>query len=106
MARKLRIQYPGAIHVMNRGDLPSSDYGKASRREAIFEDDEDRQRLRRKGEARKIELAWELRSQTTMPLAWIAERLNMGTREYLAWLLRHRGESRLAAPADRSLLRI
>src|SRR5436190_13635848 len=33
MARKLRIQYPGAIyHVMNRGD----------RREAIFEDDEDR----------------------------------------------------------------
>jgi putative transposase len=36
MARKLRIQYPGAVyHVMNRGD----------RREAIFEDDEDQQRL-------------------------------------------------------------
>ncbi len=36
MARKLRIQYPGAIyHVMNRGD----------RREAIFADDRDRQRL-------------------------------------------------------------
>ena len=36
MARKVRIQYPGAIyHVMNRGD----------RREAIFEDDEDRERL-------------------------------------------------------------
>ena len=36
MARKLRIQYPGAIyHVMNRG----------YRREAIFEDDEDRERL-------------------------------------------------------------
>ena len=36
MARKLRIQYPGAIyHVMNRGD----------RREAIFEDDKDRERL-------------------------------------------------------------
>jgi len=33
MARKLRIEYPGAIyHVMNRGD----------RREAIFRDDEDR----------------------------------------------------------------
>ncbi len=33
MARKLRVQYPGAIyHVMNRGD----------RREAIFVDDEDR----------------------------------------------------------------
>ena len=36
MARKLRIQYPGAIyHVMNRGD----------RREAIFADDADRQRF-------------------------------------------------------------
>ena len=36
MARKLRIQCPGAIyHVMNRGD----------RREAIFEDDQDRGRL-------------------------------------------------------------
>jgi putative transposase len=33
MARKLRVQYPGAIyHVMNRGD----------RRESIYEDDEDR----------------------------------------------------------------
>jgi REP element-mobilizing transposase RayT len=33
MARKLRVQYPGAIyHVMNRGD----------RREAIYEEDEDR----------------------------------------------------------------
>ena len=34
MARKLRVQYPGAIyHVMNRGD----------RREPIFKDDPDRQ---------------------------------------------------------------
>src|SRR6266436_9180738 len=34
VARKLRIQYPGAVyHVMNRGD----------RREAIFEDDQDYQ---------------------------------------------------------------
>jgi hypothetical protein len=36
MARKLRIQYPGAIyHVMNRGD----------RREPIFQDDFDRERF-------------------------------------------------------------
>ena len=36
MARKLRIQYAGAVyHVMNRGD----------RREAIFEDGQDRQRF-------------------------------------------------------------
>jgi putative transposase len=36
MARKLRVEYPGAIyHVINRGD----------RREPIFKDDEDRQRF-------------------------------------------------------------
>ena len=36
MARKLRVQYPGAIyHLMNRGD----------RREPIFRDDHDRQRF-------------------------------------------------------------
>jgi len=36
MARKLRIQYPGAIyHVMNRGD----------RRELIFADDQDRRQF-------------------------------------------------------------
>ncbi len=36
MARKLRVEYPGAIyHVMNRGD----------RRELIFMDDADRQRF-------------------------------------------------------------
>ena len=36
MARKLRVEYPGAIyHLMNRGD----------RREPIFKDDRDRQRF-------------------------------------------------------------
>ena len=36
MARKLRVEYPGAIyHLMNRGD----------RREPIFRDDEDRERF-------------------------------------------------------------
>jgi len=36
MARKVRVEYPGAIyHVMNRGD----------RREEIFRDDDDRQRF-------------------------------------------------------------
>jgi hypothetical protein len=63
-------------------------------------------RARRKGEPRKVELAWELRSQTTMPLTWIADRLNRGTRGHLAWLLHHRGQSRLALPADQGLLRI
>jgi len=37
-----------------------------------------------------VDLAWKLRSQTTLPLAWIAERLSMGTRGHLAWLLQQR----------------
>ena len=43
-------------------------------------------RAHRKGEPKKVDLAWKLRSQTTLPLAWIAERLNLGTRGHLAWL--------------------
>jgi len=42
---------------------------------------------RRKGDPDKIRLAAELRAQTTMPLAWIAQRLAMGSRGYLTWLL-------------------
>jgi hypothetical protein len=63
-------------------------------------------RARRKGESRKVELAWELRSKTTMPLAWIADRLQMGSRGHLAWLLQQRGTSRSTAPANQSLLGI
>ena len=37
-------------------------------------------RAKRKGDASKVALARELRSRTTMPLAWIAERLWMGRR--------------------------
>jgi hypothetical protein len=61
---------------------------------------------RRKGEPGKVQLARELRSQTTMPLAWIATRLNMGTRGHLAWLLQQRASARSAAPADQCLLEI
>ena len=61
---------------------------------------------KRKGEPRKVDLAWELRSRTTMPLAWIAERLHMGTRGHLAWLLQRRGQSRRTAPVDQCLLGI
>jgi hypothetical protein len=41
----------------------------------------------RKGDTGKVRLAWELRSKTAMPLAWIADRLHMGSRGYLTWLL-------------------
>jgi hypothetical protein len=34
--------------------------------------------MRRKGDPEKVEIAWELRRQTTMTLKWIAQRLKMG----------------------------
>jgi hypothetical protein len=46
------------------------------------------------------------RSKTTMPLAWIAKRLNMGSRGHLAWLLQGPGSGGLAAPADQCLLEV
>ena len=45
-----------------------------------------------RGDARKVRLACELRAKTTMPLAWIAERLKMGSRGYLTWLLYRHGK--------------
>ena len=42
---------------------------------------------RRKGDPAKVKLARAVRAQTTMPLAWIANRLAMGSRGYLTWLL-------------------
>ena len=58
MARKLRVQYQGAIyHVMNRGD----------RREAIFKDDADRQRfLETLGEA-CTKTGWQVHAYCLMP---------------------------------------
>jgi hypothetical protein len=40
-----------------------------------------------KGDPGKIAIAWRLRTETTMTLAWIAARLQMGTRTHLAHLL-------------------
>ena len=53
---------------------------------------------RRKGDSKKLRLAQELRSKTTMPLAWIAERLCMGSRGYLAWLLQQQAKGRPSKP--------
>ena len=58
MARKLRVEYPGAIyHVMNRGD----------RRELIFMDDADRQRfVETLGEA-CVKTGWQVHAYVLMP---------------------------------------
>ena len=66
MARKLRVQYPGAVyHVMNRGD----------RREPIYADDQDR-----------------LLFLDTMTLEWIADRLCMGAATHVASLLQRHNQ--------------
>ncbi|MBU6410985.1 MAG: transposase [Verrucomicrobiota bacterium] len=58
MARKLRVEYAGAIyHVMNRGD----------RREPIFKDDQDRRRfLETLGEA-CLKTGWQVHAYSLMP---------------------------------------
>ena len=58
MARKLRVEYPGAIyHVMNRGD----------RREPIFKDDKDRQQfLNTLGEV-CAKTGWQVHALCLMP---------------------------------------
>src|SRR5664280_1198755 len=121
MARKLGIQYPGAIyHVMNRGD----------RREAIFEDDEDRERLLQTLTEACQKTGWQVHAYclmrnhfhlvietpqpnlvfgmkwllgvytkrfsqaTTMSLKWIAQRLHMGSWTYVSNLLNEPPQTR------------
>jgi REP element-mobilizing transposase RayT len=58
MARKLRVEYAGAIyHVMNRGD----------RREPIFQDDGDRQRFVETLEEACVRSGWEVHAYCLMP---------------------------------------
>ena len=54
-------------------------------------------RAKREGQPSKVALAGELRWQTTLPWAWMAERLWLGQRGYLAWRLSSRDE---AAPGN------
>ncbi len=49
---------------------------------------------RRKGDPQKVRIAARLRRETTMTLAWIAERLRMGTSAHLAHLLYWQGKKR------------
>ncbi len=58
MARKLRVEYPGAVyHVMNRGD----------RREAIFKDDADRQRFVETLDEACAKTGWQVHAYILMP---------------------------------------
>jgi hypothetical protein len=53
---------------------------------------------RPKGHPAKLELAHQLRAQTTLSVAWVAQRLSMGTRAHLAWLLKGAKPSKSTRP--------
>lgn len=57
---------------------------------------------RRKGDPAKIEVARRLRNQTTMTLAWIAQRLRMGSAGHLSHLL-YRKSSNTAKARDKAI---
>ena len=58
MARKLRVQYPGAIyHVLNRGD----------HRELIFRDDPDRQRFLDTLAEASVKTGWQVHAYCLLP---------------------------------------
>jgi hypothetical protein len=105
MARKVRVQYPGAIyrkemleHIeQQRGkwhygqELCEAAHAKAERliEQALQSEHLIQQHLKkwRKGHPFKVRLAAKLRAETTVTVSWLAERLNMGTRGHLAHLL-------------------
>src|SRR5689334_22008726 len=49
----------------------------------------------RKGDPRKVKIALRLRRETTMTLAWIADRLRMGTKTHLVHLLYWQGRKKV-----------
>jgi len=80
MARKLRIQYPGAIHhVMNRGD-----YG-----EEIFDDDPDRESFLRALEECCEKMGWQVYSFRLMSnhFHFVVETPNANLVAGMRWLL-------------------
>jgi hypothetical protein len=85
MARKLRVEYAGAIdHVMNCGDRRKRIIAEELKRGRWQEAD---LKTRLKGPPVKVALAARLEAETTMTVGWIAERLAMGTRGHQNQLL-------------------
>ena len=124
MARKLRLEYPGAIyHVMNRlgneefrqelltqvsekrglwhygAELQESAQAKAQQLISAHLKHHNWTELdlaaRPKGDPLKLELAIRLSRETTMTVSWIAQRLHMGTRGHLTHLLYWHGQPKV-----------
>ena len=85
VARKLRVEYPGAIyHVMNRGDRREPIFrmmrtGNVSSRGWRKRAPRRAGRRMPKGNVRKIGIAQPLRAETIVTVKWIAERRHLGS---------------------------
>ena len=78
MPRVMRVEYPGAIfHVIDRG----------GRRENIFVSELSK---RPKNDPDKLALAARVRRETTMPICWIAQWVQIGTQKGAQTTLRQR----------------
>ena len=76
MARKPRIQYPGALyHILSRGNYRKDLVARWLRKHRKTQKHIDQDK---KSANWKITLARELRKQTSATNPWIAQRLNMG----------------------------
>jgi hypothetical protein len=76
MPRAMRVEYPGAIyHPPSRGRFGATGVmDRGDRREDIFVDDVDRQ---------------DLVNETTLPIKWIAARVQIGTAKGAKSVLHH-----------------
>jgi hypothetical protein len=104
MARKLRVQYPGAVYQVSQLATPQ-DGGEELRQSApakaqrIAQEELDalgwgEQDLHgcRKSDPQKVRIAARLRRETTMTLEWVANRLCKGAPTHVASLLQRRNQ--------------
>ena len=104
MARKLRVQYPGAVYQVSQLATPQ-DGGEELRQSApakaqrIAQEELDalgwgEQDLHgcRKSDPQKVRIAARLRRETTMTLGWVANRLCLGAPTHVASLLQRRNQ--------------
>ena len=85
VARKLRVEYPGAIYYLrNHGGAEPTEIEMAKAERVLREELERRVwnaaelERRRKGDSQKIQVAQRLRTETTMTWNWINDHLRMG----------------------------
>jgi len=84
MARKIRVEYPGAIYGEERSETAAKNAeGIVLAELKRINWDEAELAGRAKGDLIKVKLAARLRAETLVTVNWIAQRLQMGTAGYV-----------------------